>query len=219
MIKNIIFDFDGVLVDSEMLVARSFSRYLRNRNINFTEQEFSVYAGKKTVQVIDELSNKFSIQNKEEFFEDIMSIANDIYSKELTSVKGAKLFLAQNNYNFFIGSNSERNRILFGLEKVEFLNFFDVDKVFSFDMVEKPKPQPDIYLAAINAHQLNKKETVVIEDSAVGVLAGVAAGVKVIGLTAGGHWYKDRSTKELLDAGAFKLADSYESLLKEIKKL
>ena len=75
MIKNIIFDFDGVLVDSEMLVARSFSKYLRNRNINFTEQEFSVYAGKKTVQVIDELSNKFSIQNKEEFFEDIMSIS------------------------------------------------------------------------------------------------------------------------------------------------
>ena len=75
MIKNIIFDFDGVLVDSEMLVARSFSKYLRNRNINFTEQEFSVYAGKKTIQVIDELSNKFSIQNKEEFFEDIMSIS------------------------------------------------------------------------------------------------------------------------------------------------
>ena len=49
--------------------------------------------------------------------------------------------------------------------------------------------------------------------------AGVAAGIKVIGLTAGGHWYSDRSTKELLDAGAFTLADSYEKLLKEIKKL
>ena len=219
MIKNIIFDFDGVLVDSEMLVARSFSRYLRNRNINFTEQEFSVYAGKKTVQVIDELSNKFSIHNKEEFFEDIMSIANDIYSKELTPVNGAKLFLEQNHYNFFIGSNSQGNRILYGLEKVEFLNFFDADKIFSFDMVEKPKPQPDIYLAAINTHQLEKEETLVIEDSAIGVLAGVAAGVKVIGLTAGGHWYADRSTKELLDAGAILSADSYESLLKEIKKL
>ena len=219
MIKNIIFDFDGVLVDSEMLVARSFSKYLGKRNINFTEQEFSVYAGKKTVQVIDELSKKFSIQNKEEFFEDIMSIANDIYSQELTAVNGAKVFLEQNYYNFLIGSNSVRKRILFGLEKVEFENFFDFNKVFSFDMVEKPKPQPDIYLAAINAHQLDKNETVVIEDSAIGVLAGVAAGIKVIGLTAGGHWYKDRSTKELLDAGAFKLTDSYETLLTEIKKL
>jgi beta-phosphoglucomutase-like phosphatase (HAD superfamily) len=219
MIKNIIFDFDGVLVDSEMLVARSFSRYLSNRNINFTEQEFSVYAGKKTVQVIDELSNKFSIQNKEEFFEDIMSISNNIYSKELTPVNGAKLFLEQNHYNYFIGSNSIRNRILFGLKKVDFLNFFDIDKVFSFDMVEKPKPQPDIYLSAINTHQLDKKESVVIEDSAIGVQAGVAAGIKVIGLTAGGHWYTDRSAKELLDAGAIVSANSYESLLREIKKL
>ena len=219
MIKNIIFDFDGVLVDSEMLVARSFSKYLGKRNINFTEQEFSVYAGKKTVQVIDELSKKFSIQNKEEFFEDIMSIANDIYSQELTAVNGAKVFLEQNYYNFLIGSNSVRKRILIGLEKVEFENFFGFDKVFSFDMVGKPKPQPDIYLAAINVHQLDKNETVVIEDSAIGVQAGVAAGVKVIGLTAGGHWYNDRSPKELLDAGAFTLADSYETLLKVIKKL
>ena len=219
MIKNIIFDFDGVLVDSEMLVARSFTRYLCNRNINFTEQEFSVYAGKKTVQVIDELSNKYSIQNRERFFEDIMNIANDIYSQELTAVNGAKLFLEQNDYNFFIGSNSVRKRILLGLKKVEFENFFDIDNVFSFDMVERPKPLPDIYLEAINTHQLDKKETVVIEDSEIGVQAGVAAGVKVIGLTAGGHWYKDRSTKPLLDAGAFKLADSYETLLTEIKKL
>ena len=219
MIKNIIFDFDGVLVDSEMLVARSFCKYLGKRNINFTEQEFSVYAGKKTVQVIDELSKKFNIQNKEEFFEDIMNIANNIYSQELTSVEGAKVFLENNYYNFFISSNSLKKRILFGLKKVKFENFFDINKIFSFDMIEKPKPQPDIYLAAINAHQLDKKETVVIEDSVVGIQAGVTAGVKVIGLTAGGHWYVGRSTKELLDAGAFVLANSYETLLKEIKKL
>ena len=135
MIKNIIFDFDGVLVDSEMFVARSFSKYLGKRNIIFTEQEFSVYAGKITVQVIDELSKIYSIINKEEFFEDIMSIANDIYSQELTAVNGAKVFLEQNYYNFLIGSNSVRKRILFGLEKVEFENFFDFNKVFSFDMV------------------------------------------------------------------------------------
>ena len=213
MIKNIIFDFDGVLVDSEMLVARSFCKYLGNRDINFSEKEFSIYAGKKTVQVIDELSKKFSIQNKEEFFEDIMNIANDIYSHELTAVNGAKVFLEQNYYNFFIGSNSVKQRILFGLEKVEFKNFFDVNKIFSFDMVEQPKPEPDIYLAAINTHQLDKKETVVIEDSAIGVQAGVAAGVKVIGLTAGGHWYTDRTTEELLDAGAVVLANSYNTLL------
>ena len=52
MIKNIIFDFDGVLVDSEVLVARSLSIYLAERNIEFEEKEFSKLAGKKTTQII-----------------------------------------------------------------------------------------------------------------------------------------------------------------------
>ena len=54
MIKNIIFDFDGVLVDSEMLVAQSFCRYFRARNIQFTEYDFSKFAGNKTVNLISE---------------------------------------------------------------------------------------------------------------------------------------------------------------------
>ena len=59
MIKNIIFDFDGVLVDSEMLVAQSFCRYLCERNIQFTENDFSQFAGKKTVNVISENKENF----------------------------------------------------------------------------------------------------------------------------------------------------------------
>ena len=219
MIKNIIFDFDGVLVDSEILVAKSFCKYLAIRNISFSEEEFSIYAGRKTVQVIDELSNKFKIENKKKFFDDFMQIANKIYSQELIAVKGAKIFLEITDYNFFIGSNSIKKRILSGLKKVKFDSFFDVDKVFSFDMVAKPKPEPDIFLSVINTNQLIKNETIIVEDSAVGVKAGVAAGLKVVGLTAGGHWHKNRSKNELLDAGAYTLANSYDDLLKEIKKL
>jgi len=74
MIKNIIFDFDGVLVDSEMLVAQSFCLYLCERNIQFTENDFSQFAGKKTVNVISELSAKFNIDNEQAFFNDIMQI-------------------------------------------------------------------------------------------------------------------------------------------------
>ena len=130
MIKNIIFDFDGVLVDSEILVAKSLCKYLAIRNISFSEEKFSIYAGKKTVQVIDELSNKFKIENKKKFFDDFMQIANKIYSQELIAVKGAKIFLEIADYNFFIGSNSIKKRILSGLKKVKFDSFFSVDKIF-----------------------------------------------------------------------------------------
>ncbi len=86
-------------------------------------------------------------------------------------------------------------------------------------MVNQPKPYPDIYLAALERNNLNKHETIIIEDSVVGVQAGVNAGVKVIGLTAGGHWHSERSTEELIEAGASLLIHDYSTLLNDIKKL
>ena len=84
------------------------------------------------------------------------------------------------------------------------------------DMVNNPKPEPDVYLKVIETYKLNKDETIIIEDSAVGVTAGVKAGVKVIGFTAGGHWFPHRSQQELLDAGASLIIDSYIDLSKKI---
>lgn len=219
MIKNIIFDFDGVLVDSEILVAKAFSKYLLKKNINLSEKEFSIFAGKKTVQVIKELSQKFNIKNQEAFFDDIMKISHDIYDNELTPVVGARNFLKNANLNYFIGSNSVKERIISGLKKVNFEIFFSEEKIYSFDMVNQPKPYPDIYLAALERNNLNKNETIIIEDSVVGVQAGVNAGVKVIGLTAGGHWHSERSTEELIEAGASLLIRDYSTLLNDIKKL
>ena len=219
MIKNIIFDFDGVIVDSEILVARAFSKYLESLNISFSEKEFSIYAGRKTFQVIDELSDKFNIEDKKKFFDDIMNIAKDIYSTDLQPVEGARYFLENNNKKIFIGSNSIKKRILIGLEKIQFDHFFKQDTVFSFDIVKKPKPFPDIYLEVIKRHKLNKNETVIVEDSAVGVKSGIAAGVQVIGFTAGQHWYKNRSAQELIDAGASCLINNYDDLMEMINNL
>ena len=219
MIKNIIFDFDGVLVDSEILVAKAFSKYFANKNISFSVREFVEYAGKKTVQIIEDLSTKFNIKDQKIFFDDIMNIANEIYRNDLEAVSGAEEFLQNKDFNFLIGSNSFKKRIIVGLKKINFEKFFPQDKIFSFDIVQRPKPEPDIYLAAIESHKLNKEETIIIEDSVVGVNAGVSAGIKVIGLTAGKHWFPERSSEELIKAGAFILIDNYDNLLKEINKL
>lgn len=216
MIKNIIFDFDGVIGDSEVLVAKAFSKYLLKSGIIFEEKEFASYAGKKTIEIINIISNKFNIENQQKFFDDIMNIADDIYSKELTCVIGVEKFLQKTNFNFYIGSNSVKKRILIGLKKIQLISFFPEKNIFTFDMVKIAKPEPDIYLNVIDSHKLNKEETIIIEDSAVGVKAGVAAGIKVIGLTAGGHWYPSRSTKELKEAGAYIIFDNYEKILKEI---
>ena len=217
MIKNIIFDFDGVLVDSEILVAKAFAEYMQKFGIEVDEKEFASLAGKKTVQVIDILSKKYSIQDQQKFFTDIMGIASNIYKKKLTTVKGAYEFVSNLKLNIFIGSNSMKERIIDGLQRVKLDKYFQPKQVYSFDLVEKPKPDPDIYLKAIQDNNLLKNQTIIIEDSAVGVMAGAAAGVKVIGLTAGGHWHEKRDEKELLEAGAFIVANDYKKILKIIE--
>ena len=217
MIKNIIFDFDGVLVDSEILVARAFAKYMQNLGIKVDEKEFTNLAGKKTVEVINILSEKYSITDTQNFFNNIMEIASNIYKKELTIIKGAYDFVSNQKNNLFIGSNSMKDRIIDGLQRVGLNKYFKEKQIYSFDMVKNPKPDPDIYLKAIDDNNLIKNQTIIIEDSAVGVMAGAAAGVKVIGLTAGGHWNEKRDEKELLEAGAFAVTNDYKKIFELIE--
>ena len=219
MIKNIIFDFDGVLVDSEILVAKAFSKYMQEIGIKTNEKEFANLAGKKTVEVIDILSEKYSLKDKQKFFDDIMNIASNIYKKELKTVVGVEEFLKKSKHNLYIGSNSMKNRILDGLKRVGLEKYFNPNHIYSFDLVDNPKPHPDIYLKAVNDNDLIIDETIIIEDSVVGVNAGKNAKIKVIGLTAGGHWHTDRDEKELINAGAIATANNYNKIEEIIESL
>ena len=219
MIRNIIFDFDGVLVDSEVLAGRTFSQYLARQNINLSEQEFSItYAGNKLIEVVSKLSSRFNIKNKKIFFDDIMTLAHTIYTNDLTAVSGVKKFLDIIHQKKLIGSNSRKQRIIDGLKKVNLYKYFNEKDIFSFDMVKNPKPKPDIYLAAIDNTGIKSNDTVIIEDSIIGVRAGVEANIKVIGVTSGEHWL-GRSSKSLQEAGVYAVANNFEEVLKLIEDL
>ena len=219
MIKNIIFDFDGVLVDSETIVLRAFSKYMQECRIKINEKELVNLVGKPTVVVIDILSEKYSPEVKKKFSDDIMNIASNIYKKELKKIVGVEEFLEKSKHNLYIGSNSLKDRILDGLKRVGLEKFFNSNQIYSLDLVDNPKPHPDIYLKAVNDNDLIIDETIIIEDSVVGVQAGQDANVKVIGLTAGGHWNKNRDEKELINAGAFVTANDYNKIQEIIESL
>ena len=219
MIKNIIFDFDGVIVDSEVLVSKAFSKYFKKFGHSFKEEQFYKYAGNKTVEVINLLSAKYNIENKKKFTNEIFEIVSEIYSKDLKLVEGAKDYISKSDRNHYIGSNSNKDRILDGLKIVGLDKTFLSDQVYSFDMVKRPKPDPDIYLKVLNDNSLNIQETIIIEDSGVGVKAASSAGVRVFGLTAGKHWHSNRDKNELFDNGALNVFSDYESLGKAIEEL
>jgi len=219
MIKNIIFDFDGVIVDSEILASRAFSNYLSNKGYNLSEEDFYSYSGMKTAQVIDILSIKYNINDKEKFTFEIFELVSKVYNNDLMAVEGFVNFISHSNKNHFIGSNSNKDRIITGLKLVGLSKYFQNEKIYSFDMVKKPKPEPDIYLKVLNNNLLNIEETVIIEDSGVGVKAATAAGVRVFGLTAGKHWHSNRDKNELFDNGALNVFSDYKSLGKAIEEL
>ena len=219
MIKNIIFDFDGVLVDSETIVLKAFSKYMQECRIKINEKELANLVGKPTVVVIDILSEKYFPEVKKKFSDDIMNIASNIYKKELKKIVGVEEFLEKSKHNLYIGSNSMKNRIVDGLKRVGLEKYFNSNQIYSLDLVDNPKPLPDIYLKAVNDNDLIIDETIIIEDSVVGVKAGQDANVKVIGLTAGGHWGENRDEKELINAGAIATANNYNKIQEIIESL
>ena len=184
---------------------------MKKSSINFQE--------KKTIQVVSELSLLYNIKDKKKFFSDIMSIAQYLYTHKLTTVNGVENFLINTKHFRLIGSNNIKERIIAGLKKTNIYNFFSEDLIFSFDQVGLPKPKPDIFLNAINKSGIKKNETLIIEDSAIGVQAAVAAGVKVVGLIAGSHWHKERSTKELYNSGACGVVNNYKEMILILNKL
>ncbi len=219
MIKNIIFDFDGVIVDSEVLVSKAFSKYFKKFGHSLKEEQFYKYAGNKTVEVINLLSAKYNIENKKKFTNEIFEIVSEVYSKDLKLVEGVKDYISKSDRNHYIGSNSNKDRILDGLKIVGLDKIFLSDQIYSFDMVKRPKPDPDIYLKVLKDNSLNREETVIIEDSGLGVKAATAAKVRVFGLTAGKHWHTNREKNELFDNGALNVFSDFESLGKAIEEL
>ena len=217
MINNIIFDFDGVIVDSEILAGKAFSRYLSGKNFQFSEMEFSEsYSGNKLIDVISKLSSRFNIKNKEVFFNEVMELSHSIYMNEITTVSGIEEFLTSIKQNTLIGSNRQKNSIIEGLKLVNLDKYFKEKNIFSYDMVKKPKPDPGVYLKAIEDSKIDPNETIIIEDSIIGVQAGVSANIKVIGITAGKHW-KNRPKEILLEVGAYNVFSSFKEMLKALE--
>ena len=219
MIKNIIFDFDGVIVDSEILASKAYAKYFKDLEYPLNEEQFYNYAGMKTIEVIDILTKKYQISDKKKFTEDIFEIISSNYTNNLTLVDGVREYLTSSKKKHFIGSNSNFDRIIEGLKTVDLTNIFPPSSIYSFDMVNHAKPKPDIYLKILKDNDLNRQETIIIEDSGVGAKAGKLAGVRVIGITAGKHWHSKRDENELYNNGVIKVLSSFKDLNAALKGL
>ena len=180
--KLLIFDCDGVLVDTEIIAAEVMVELLKSYGFN-TDIEYYIsnFTGKTFTGILDDLGIKFD-QDLEE-----LSIQTEkkIYAR-LRAIDGMAEIVKSQALPTAIVSNSATWQV----EKaIKFLDLGDTIKrnYFSSQMVERPKPFPDIYLRAASDNKVSPIDCLVVEDSLSGAKAALEAGMNVIGFAGASH--------------------------------
>ncbi|RWL44855.1 MAG: HAD family phosphatase [Mesorhizobium sp.] len=199
----VIFDCDGVLVDSEIVAARVEAELLTSAGFEISAEEiFETYAGLTFKDIMLRLEEKSHIP----FQASLIDRAEELVDRKLRSdvriIDGAREAVAAVTVPRAVCSNSSTERVQSMLEKVRLLPFF-AGRIFSgLDIPsKKTKPAPDVFLYAAEKLGANPKNTFVIEDSVHGIAGARAAGMRVIGFTGAGHSYPGHADA-LTEAGA-----------------
>lgn len=184
MIKGVIFDFDGVIVDSEYISYECYRDFLKTYNIIFTKEDYIKYCpGKQLITTmnffkefynldinIDEACQYF--RNREQYYLDKDGVPLKKGVKELLD------YLVSKKIAICLATSSVEKRAITILDNYQLTKYFDA---FVFgDEVKRGKPFPDVFLKACKKINVQKNEAIVIEDSEAGIEAGYNAKIRVI---------------------------------------
>lgn len=211
----IIFDYDGVVADSELLNNTILAEVLTGIGLPTTPDEaIAAYMGKRWVDFRPLIEARLEGPCPETVHPDWTRLSHERARSALTAVPGLAEFVDGLEGPRCIASSSTPEWIELGLARFGLTG--QLGPVFSAAVhVTRGKPHPDIFLYAAAAMGVDAGRSVVIEDSPTGVLAGVAAGMRVIGLCAGGH-IRDGHAERLEAAGAHDIAWSWDEVARLI---
>lgn len=211
MIRAILWDNDGVLVDTEGLYFQAGYEVLATQGVELTHRDFAEQSLQKGLSVFDFLPN----QNAE-LIEELRLKRNARYSALLAEgvqivdgvVETLKTFYGRVQMGIVTGSRRDHFDIVHA--KTNLLPFFDF--VLAREDYREAKPHPDAYLTAMRLHGLQPDDCVVVEDSERGCVAAAAAGLRVLAVPNALSKYGDFSS-------AYKILNSVRDVADEIKKL
>lgn len=200
MTPLLIFDCDGVLVDSEILSNRAGVELLNELGLSITlEDHIHRFVGKSAQDVEKVLESLLGCPLPEDYGAQKIQRTADLFDAELQAIPGIRQALEQLSGPRCVASGSHRSRIDQSLRLTGLSGFFE--HIFSIEQVQKGKPAPDLFLLAARTLGHAPEQCLVIEDSVSGVQAACAAGMRVLGFTGGSHCAPDHG-QQLLEAGA-----------------
>jgi HAD superfamily hydrolase (TIGR01509 family) len=215
----IIFDFDGVIADSEVLANRVLAEMVTalGRPTSL-DDALGRYVGKRLPDLIAAIEADAGQPVAGTFSHDLQARTLARFRSELREIPGARAFLdAHSAVKRCIASSSSHERLALSLEVLGLAGLF-AGAVFSADEVARGKPHPDLFLMAARRLEVDPAHCLVIEDSASGVQAGVAAGMTVVGFCAGGHVRAGHADR-LAAAGTHHMASGWHDVAALLRKL
>jgi len=187
-IDLVIFDCDGVLVDSEIIANRVLAECLNEAGVMLdADQAMTFGVGKSAATVAAIVEKDFGITLPANFFEDMGSRIITAYTtNKLKPMDGISELLATLELKRCVASNSPINRVRHALTTTGLLPHLE-PHIYTAAMVARGKPAPDLFLYAARQHGIRPERCLVVEDSLSGVVAAQAAGVPIIGFVGGSH--------------------------------
>lgn len=185
----IMFDCDGVLVDSEIIAAQVDSEDLAEIGFEISPDEIvRRFAGLTSADIVEVVEAEIGRRIEPEFLEKQKKRLSERLAKEVEAVPGIIELLDQLDGPRCVCSNSSSERLKIMMERTGIWDRFESYIWSSVEVGSKqPKPDPNVYNYALEQFRSNPRDAIVVEDSVFGVTAGHAAGARVVGFTGGSH--------------------------------
>ncbi|MEQ9555525.1 MAG: HAD family hydrolase [Rhodospirillales bacterium] len=198
----LIFDCDGVLVDSEMIASRVLAAHLSAHGYPITAKQCRErFTGKWMTDVVGMVRDA-GVDLPEDFIQTLKEKDQDAFKRELKPMPGVLDMVRDLRHDRCVASSGPIVKMETTLGISGLLPFFK-PHLFSASMVKRGKPEPDLFLHAANAMGRAPADCLVIEDSTAGVTAARRAGMRVLGFAGGSHAREAQGyEKTLMAAGA-----------------
>ncbi|MGU3664079.1 HAD family hydrolase [Methylobacterium sp. A49B] len=208
----VIFDCDGVLVDSEPLSLACLTAGLNRIGVPIDLATVRArFTGTSMVSIMGHIARDYGITAPADFVEGVKAETLALFDAELRAMRGVAQAVASLHLPVCVASSSDPVRLRHSLTLTGLLPLFG-DHVFSSAQVARGKPFPDLFLFAASRMEVAPAGCLVIEDSVPGVTAARSAGMRVAGFTGGGHWGHDPAGADLLRAGADRIFSDFSDL-------
>lgn len=183
----VIFDCDGVLVDSEVLAVEAFVQVMRDAGVAATTAMVERCFGMKQADILLSVSEQTGQDVPDGVATRLWPATRTLFERALKPMPGVAGFIdALADRRRCVASSSSPERIRFSLTLTGLADRFD-GHLFSSHQVARGKPAPDLFLFAAAALGVDPRRCLVIEDSTYGVQGALAAGMTAVGFTGGSH--------------------------------